>query len=568
MQADLVALAIEHGSAVLADHLKASARQHGSARLTAVILKMVEQAAQLAAAKPAVGHGVGMWFRPIIARHLKAVGIGTLADLIDFCNRRGGSWWRAVPRIGAGRARHVIAWLCRHEQTLGKRVVVEVDLADPLRAPDDKLVLVDIGGTVLVPLERMRVGQALSGVDGVNRAQTFPYIAARHDLDAVLGYLHQYRDQPKTLRAYTKELERFLLWCIRVRGKALSSMLVDDCEAYKDFLSAPIPAFVGPRAQRASGRWLPFASSNLSAESRRYAVRALRAAFAWLVDVRYLDGNPWKAVKDPPVVEREVPIQVGRAIPGDLWEEMRAQIDRAASKPDATRWRTVRAMLLLMGDSGLRRDEAARARRESLVESQYDSEDEDIRLWELQIVGKRSRERTVAVSPNAIDALRAHWIDRGRDFDAPNAQGPLIAPTVIPRTPQALKKHGLDPASVAAAGGTKGMTTPDADLPYSTDVFNQLVDWAREKLVAEMSDLRPEVARRLAGISPHAFRHTFGTQAAANNVPVDVIQRAMGHASLGTTTIYTQPEKRRMMRELGRLYSRRREDGGSSNNGE
>jgi hypothetical protein len=40
MLAVLVDLAIEHGSPVLADHLKASIKKHGSARLTAVSLKM------------------------------------------------------------------------------------------------------------------------------------------------------------------------------------------------------------------------------------------------------------------------------------------------------------------------------------------------------------------------------------------------------------------------------------------------------------------------------------------------------------------------------------------------
>jgi len=102
MQAELVELALEHGSSVLADHLKSSAKAHGSAKLTAVTLKMVEQAALLVVAKPEPTHGVGMWFRPLVARRLKDAGIGTLAELVDFCNHRGGSWWRAVPRIGPG----------------------------------------------------------------------------------------------------------------------------------------------------------------------------------------------------------------------------------------------------------------------------------------------------------------------------------------------------------------------------------------------------------------------------------------------------------------------------------
>ncbi|KDR38695.1 integrase [Caballeronia glathei] len=47
---------------------------------------------------------------------------------------------------------------------------------------------------------------------------------------------HSGRDyrQPKTLRAYTKELERFLLWTVAVRRKPHSSVLADDCEAYRD----------------------------------------------------------------------------------------------------------------------------------------------------------------------------------------------------------------------------------------------------------------------------------------------------------------------------------------------
>jgi hypothetical protein len=58
---DLVQLALRHGSAVLATHLKASIKQHGSAKLTAVTLRMVEQASTLAAAVPASVCGSGLW---------------------------------------------------------------------------------------------------------------------------------------------------------------------------------------------------------------------------------------------------------------------------------------------------------------------------------------------------------------------------------------------------------------------------------------------------------------------------------------------------------------------------
>lgn len=53
------------------------------------------------------------------------------------------------------------------------------------------------------------------------------------------AYLNRFREQAHTLRDYTKELERLLLWAVVVRGKPMSALLVEDCEAYKDFLSLP-----------------------------------------------------------------------------------------------------------------------------------------------------------------------------------------------------------------------------------------------------------------------------------------------------------------------------------------
>ncbi|HEY2596303.1 MAG TPA: phage integrase family protein [Chloroflexota bacterium] len=110
MQADLVDLAIKHGSPVLADHLKASARAHGSARLTSVSHRMVEQATAIVVARPDAGAPGGHVVRPLVALRLKGEGIRTLGELVAFCNRRR---WRPVPRIGAGRARHILAWLRR-----------------------------------------------------------------------------------------------------------------------------------------------------------------------------------------------------------------------------------------------------------------------------------------------------------------------------------------------------------------------------------------------------------------------------------------------------------------------
>jgi site-specific recombinase XerC len=222
----------------------------------------------------------------------------------------------------------------------------------------------------------------------------------------VRAWLHLYRDRPRTLRAYTREIERFLLWVVTVRGKALSSLLVDDCEAYKNFLEQSSPAFVGGRSTPCTSRlWRPFAGAGLSPESRRYAVRVLRAAFAWLVDMRYLAGNPWKGLRDPGTIRREGEIQIERAHTAQLWADVCAYVQRQGAVAGNQRWRIVQALMLLVGDSGLRRVEAAGARRECL---QPYPADDGLEVWVLTVVGKRKRERTVPVSLGTVRALRAH----------------------------------------------------------------------------------------------------------------------------------------------------------------
>lgn len=89
------------------------------------------------------------------------------------------------------------------------------------------------GAAQLAPLERLAVPAELSRTHGANRAPGFAYVRAAHDLDAVRAYLHRYDNRPQTQRAYKRELERLVLWCVAERGVALASMTVEDCEAIR-----------------------------------------------------------------------------------------------------------------------------------------------------------------------------------------------------------------------------------------------------------------------------------------------------------------------------------------------
>jgi len=195
-----------------------------------------------------------------------------------------------------------------------------------------------------------------------------------------------------------------------------------------------------------------------------------------------------------------------------------------------------------MGDSGLRREEAADAQRGKLRVSIYGTL--ECPVWELTVIGKRNKERTVPVSVATLEALKAH---RGRDFMAPtdllNPSAPLLSPVAIPRTPASRGKHH-DRSNEGEQG-------------YSADGINRLVSRMLTIIVETMDDLSLDGRVILGSVNAHAMRHTFGTQSVADDVPVDVVQKVLGHASLQTTSIYVQAEKKRVLEEVAGYYARR-----------
>ena len=211
---------------------------------------------------------------------------------------------------------------------------------------------------------------------------------------------------------------------------------------------------------------------------------------------------------------------------------MRAELDARCEGEDlggvtpteeeARQWRTARAAILLMGDSGVRRDEAAHARRENLsvavvtsggsskpsakgsTKSSSKAAAGDVAaaqtttvVWALTIIGKRCKQRTIPVSGAAVAALRAHWADREKGFDTPSVTGPLIAPVVINGTDASLAKHD---------GGTDG----NGEAPYSADALARLVREAVRRLAGDLLSegaLSYDAHAKLLATSAHAFRH-------------------------------------------------------------
>ncbi|MDD3352840.1 phage integrase family protein [Zoogloea sp.] len=530
---------IERASLANPHVAEALAQARRSQRWSRVALDFLVQAADRDMRAPRPADAVSVWFKPRVARSLKGEKLETLADLMAWIAARGAGWWRPLPRLGKGKAEVLIRWLQEQAATLGPLP----DLSPVLPLPVTP-VLLDPAEPVLVPLERVSLAGELDGSLGSNRSPAFCLVAARNDLEAIQAYLYKFRAQDKTRRAYQKELERFLLWCIHKARKPLSSVLVDHCERYKDFLAAPDPDWCGIKALRFGPRWRPFVGP-LSPASQRYTVTILRGFFAWLVEVRYLAGNPWVAVGDPPVARAMAPLQLDKALNRELWEKL-ARLDGLLDQLCATaepgrqaQYRLVRAVLLLLGYTGLRREEAAHATRNHLRPLRA----HPAGLWELDVLGKRNRWRTVFLPPRVVAALDAHWQDREQDFSNPGVELALISPVLIPPTESARNKHlDADDGSLTGNG-----FSPDGLYRAVKTVLLRLADDPR-------AELEPDERNALRRAAPHALRHTFGTRAAAQELPLDVLQRVLGHASLQTTTIYVQAERRRSIEEMGKFF--------------
>ena len=142
----------------------------------------------------------------------------------------------------------------------------------------------------------------------------------------------------------------------------------------------------------------------------------------------------------------------------------------------------------------------------------------------------------------AIAALEAHWADRELDFSFAMADLPLLSPLVTPPTSTALRKH------LADDGGRK-------ESGFSPDGLYQVIKTGLRRIAQNDSlPLTPWERAILIQAGPHAFRHTFGTQAVASEVPLDIVQHLLGHASLQTTTIYVRAEKVRSIQEMGKFF--------------
>lgn len=230
--------------------------------------------------------------------------------------------------------------------------------------------------------------------------------------------------------------------------------------------------------------------SDLSAQGLSAATAALRfSALSQIYKFQYtegLRGDDPTAALDRPRARRPLPKVLTK-------EETRRIVEAASGLEDEPRRLRLIAMMELIYGSGLRVHELV-----GLPLSAYQA-GRPI----LYVRGKGGKERAAPLSPPAATALEAYLPKRGAFM------------------------HGATSPFVFPSHGKTGHLT--------TARFAQL-----------LKELAAEAGVEPARVSPHVLRHAFATHLLEGGADLRSVQDMLGHATIGTTEIYTHVANSRL----------------------
>jgi site-specific recombinase XerD len=514
------------------------------------IIKAVRMLAQDICTEPSRLDLLRYWFdEAIVERFANAPApLITVWDLIELIDLRGRSWWRSVPKIGKVNAERIEGWMQRNG-LLPDPEEQNTSVMIAQRTPFGHDTFMD--AQALVPMERLIPPPALSGASGTNRGSGGT-ITAQNDLEAVEAWLRSLTGK-HTLRSYRTHAERFILWSLVEKNKAMSSITIDDATDYRNFLMAlrdcnshehfldmqqnlfengvkwewawttPLDQWIGIRnAPRRSRAWKPF-NGRLSASSCKLSFVVLKSMCQWLTDQKYLNSNPFAGVSAP-IAENK--IKINHSLNPDQIDFVVGLCDKLDHTEATLR---LRAALILAFGTGMRLSELVSARVSMNKETQgvhnYGLKpSEDGEGWDIDVIGKGGKSRLVPVSDRVMDALADYMEKRGFQRD------PLYWPEGTPLL-STLKVEGQSKRRVA--GG----------MPVSCTTLARIItdhlEWA-----AELTETDRDKGR-LRSFTVHWTRHSFATKVLNKGAGIDVVQELLGHASSATTSIYTNADRKR-----------------------
>lgn len=369
---------------------------------------------------------------------------------------------------------------------------------------------------------------SLDGSMGLNRRRDGQHeiipchnIEGNNDGAAIIAWLRR-KNNPLTRDSYRKEAMRLLAWAILIRNKSLSDLMIDDMEAYDDFLReipsqwrSKRPEPFRKRDGSLNPKWTPFSGKGLSTNSRLQTFTILNALFSWLLNVGYLHTNPVELMP-----ERRDYIK-----PGDEEEIIRQSLfETRYISPDEKKylWEAaieqrplVRWLIALLRYTGMRIEEVATHRMSNFYEEDG--------LWYLQVLGKGTKLRTVSVLPSLVDELMRfrvsqNWAGLPSPHDDEERHRPLIP-------------------------GRKGKAMTKRNL---LALFKKVAAEAADR----MEPVDKKTSRHLRASSPHWFRHSFITDLLENGAEISDVQDTVGHSRYETTARYRHKDYKSVHRRI------------------
>ena len=267
-----------------------------------------------------------------------------------------------------------------------------------------------------------------------------------------------------------------------------------DLEQFESFLEEMAIEKVDRMVLR---RYLSFLHRKNRKSSIARKLSTLRSFYRYLVREQILSANPAKPVATPKV-EKLLPTTLTVDEAFRLMESPKGISEKSSSEGLKEKKLRDRAILELLYSSGLRVSELVGLNSNQL----------DMDLGIVRVMGKGRKERIVPVGGKAIEVLKAYLEERGM-----------------------LK--GDEPIFVNSLGG-------------------RLTARSVGRLVKKYSR-HSGIFRK---VSPHSLRHTFATHLLDAGADIREIQEMLGHSSLSTTQRYTHVSMGKLMEVYDRAHPR------------
>lgn len=347
--------------------------------------------------------------------------------------------------------------------------------------------------------------------DDYNKELGCALIDAKNDAQAISTFLREYKDSPETLRSYAKEIERLLLWCIHVVKTNISSLRRDHLIQYQEFLKNPLPKKIwcGPGISRLkkdgsiNDKWRPFVGG-LSGSSINKAIKILDSFFNYLVQTKYLVGNPLAVDRRRKRRHDSKPKIVDRYLELDEINAVLTGLDNYAINDHSRQFQIIRAkyIILLLFYTGLRIAEAAQHEMGNFIQREGN--------WFLRVLGKGRKTRDIPIPDELLDAMAKFRLSVGLSSAEPKfrEKTPLIP---MENLTQSITPRRID----------------------------QILKWAFNLGAAQFEVEAPRKASKLRSASAHWLRHSYVTYLLASGASLKVAKENAGHSDIGTTMLYS-----------------------------